>query len=102
MTKGPVMFENRRVRAATLAGALLIAGTGELVVSPAVASAATRTFTVNTTTDTHDAHPGSGSCADSSGHCSLRAGIEEANAEPSGSSITIYIPANKYKLSLGT
>src|SRR5580692_7616384 len=39
------------------------------------------TFTVNTTNDTHDATPGDGICADSSGQCSLRAAIEEANAE---------------------
>jgi CSLREA domain-containing protein len=38
-------------------------------------------FTVNTTTDLHDALPGDGLCADSNGLCSLRAAIEEANAE---------------------
>ncbi len=38
------------------------------------------TFTVNTTADTVDANPGDGTCADSSGACSLRAAIMEANA----------------------
>ena len=96
------MFENRRITTAVFAGAALIAGTWGIVVLPSVASAATLTFKVNTTSDTHDAHPGTGVCADSTGRCSLRAAIEEANAEASGSRTTIDVPANKYMLSLGT
>ena len=42
-----------------------------------VAQAAT--FTVNTTDDTVDANPGDGIAADTSGYCSLRAAIMEAN-----------------------
>ncbi len=45
-------------------------------VSPVMAA----TFTVNTTADTVDVAPGDGTCADSSGNCSLRAAIMEANA----------------------
>lgn len=37
------------------------------------------TFTVNTTGDGSDANVGDGICADSSGNCTLRAAIEEAN-----------------------
>jgi CSLREA domain-containing protein len=37
-------------------------------------------FVVNTGADTSDANPGNGACADSTGHCSLRAAIEEGNA----------------------
>jgi CSLREA domain-containing protein len=38
------------------------------------------TFDVDTTDDTPDAMPGDGICADSSGACSLRAAVQEANA----------------------
>lgn len=46
---------------------------------------------VNTTADSHDAKPGDGICADTNGLCSLRAAIEEANAE-GGGSISFAIP----------
>lgn len=59
-------------------------------------------FTVNTQADTHDAHPGDGQCADSKGRCSLRAAIEEADALPKGSSISITVPQGTYRLKLGT
>lgn len=45
---------------------------------PGYASAAT--FTVNSTADSVDATPGDGVCADSSGACTLRAAVMEANA----------------------
>ncbi len=96
------MFDVRRTKALALGGFLLIAGTCGVVVAPAVASAAIHTFTVDTTADAHDAHPGDNACADSAGQCSLRAAMEEANAEASGSKITIDVPAGTYKLSLGT
>ncbi len=44
-----------------------------------VSSASAATFSVNTTTDSADANPGNGVCADSGGSCSLRAAIVEAN-----------------------
>lgn len=72
---------------------------------PGPAAAATQgsyTFTVNTTADTHDAHPGDGQCADKKGRCSVRAAIEEADALPQGSSITIMVPSGTYGLKLGT
>jgi CSLREA domain-containing protein len=68
---------------------------------PGPANAASFSFTVNTTADSHDAAPGNGACADSSGLCSLRAGLEEANALPARTTVTITVPAGTYKLTLG-
>lgn len=39
-------------------------------------------FSVNVATDSVDANPGDGLCADASGRCSLRAAVMEANAVP--------------------
>ena len=64
------------------------------------------TFTVNTTNDTHDATPGDGICADTNGQCSVRAAIEEADAEgvlnPVGETIEVDVPSGTYTLTLGT
>ncbi|MEM4412690.1 MAG: choice-of-anchor Q domain-containing protein [Candidatus Caldarchaeum sp.] len=57
------------------------------------------TFNVNTTADTTDVNPGDGTCADSSGNCSLRAAIQEANAQ-AGSDTIILQPNTTYTLSL--
>ncbi len=46
-------------------------------------------LTVNDTGDTHDTTPGDGSCADPNGKCTLRAAIEEANAERSSTPVDI-------------
>ena len=70
--------------------------------APGAAQAAGLTLAVNTTADTHDSAPGDGVCADSSGQCSLRAAIEESNAQPAGSAATVAVPAGTYKLTLGT
>ncbi|MDD5543529.1 MAG: hypothetical protein PHX83_10190 [Acidobacteriia bacterium] len=56
-------------------------------------------FTVDTTNDTHDSNTADGLCNDGTGHCSLRAAIEQADA--SGGTTTINIPAGTYNLSLG-
>lgn len=60
-----------------------------------------RTFTVNSTVDASDVIPGDGVCATSAGQCTLRAAIQEANAQPSGSAITIMVPSGSYGLTLG-
>jgi large repetitive protein len=65
-------------------------------------AAATVTFTVNSTADSHDAHPGNGKCADSAGRCTLRAAVEAANAEPGGTSVAIKVPSGQYLLTLGS
>ncbi len=46
-------------------------------------------FDVTTTNDTVDANPGDGDCDDSSGECSLRAAIQEANATPGDDDIRL-------------
>src|SRR5262245_2398951 len=56
--------------------------------------------TVNTTDDSADSNPGDGTCADSSGLCSLRAAIMEANASASVTDV-IDLPAGIYTLTLG-
>ena len=73
-----------------MALALLAAGAAQR------AAAADRTFTVNVATDTDDASPGDGLCADANGACSLRAAVEEANAL-SGTT-AIMLPAGTYTL----
>ena len=46
----------------------------------AAGPASAATYVIDVGTDTHDASPGNGACADATGHCSLRAAIEEGNA----------------------
>jgi SdrD B-like domain len=53
-------------------------------------------FTTNTLLDTIDINPGDGICADSSGNCSLRAGIMETNVLPGTD--TFNIVAGNYQL----
>lgn len=62
------------------------------------ASAQAATFTVNINTDTQDAVPGNGLCADALGLCSLRAAISEANALAGDDTITL--PAGTYTQTL--
>ncbi len=69
--------------------------------SPGRAEAAGLSFTVNTTADAPDALPGDGVCADAAGQCSLRAAVQEADAAPYVSAITITVPAGSYVLMLG-
>jgi len=81
-------------------GLALVAGLG-LSIRPGPAAAATLTFQVTTTTDAPDASPGDGICADAAGQCTLRAAVQEADAQPSGSTITIMVPAGTFPLKLG-
>ncbi len=67
-----------------------------LLLTSSAASAAT--FVVNTAADTQDASAGNGICADSSGNCSLRAAISEANALAGADIITL--PAGTYTITL--
>ena len=62
-------------------------------------AAIAHTYTVNSTADTSDATPGDGVCADGSGNCTLRAAIEEANADSGPTQINV--PAGTYTLSNG-
>ena len=56
------------------------------------------TFTVNNTTDTVDANPGDGLCANHSGACTLRAAIQEANAISGADRINL--PTGTYILNI--
>lgn len=80
------------------------AGTNAFLVDNvvAVASAPTGpfTFTVTTTADTPDAHPGDGMAADASGATSLRAALMECNASGVGGN-TIILPEGRCVLTLG-
>jgi len=63
------------------------------------------TFTVNTVNDTVDANPGDGQCADSSGACSLRAAVMEANAligaeASTVNEVEIVVPQGTYTLTI--
>jgi len=59
------------------------------------ASAAPKIFTVNVNGDGHDASPGDGVCETStSGNCSLRAAIEEANVNSGTDTIKFNIPSS--------
>lgn len=64
----------------------------------AAGAAPQASFTVTTTSDSVDAVPGDGFCADSGSACSLRAAIQEANALAGTDTITL--PAGTYTLSL--
>jgi len=76
----------------------LMAGVFAAQPEPIAQAAPDATFSVNTNTDTVDANPGNGSCADSIGNCSLRAAVMEANAL--GGSNTVNLAAGTYTLSI--
>ena len=52
------------------------------------------TFVVDVAVDGEDAHKGDGICATGGGRCTLRAAIEEANANPDTDSITFNLPGS--------
>lgn len=58
------------------------------------ATAAPTTFVVDSTADTADSNPGNGVCADAAGDCSLRAAIEEANANTGADTINFDVPSS--------
>ncbi|MEW5989035.1 MAG: choice-of-anchor Q domain-containing protein, partial [Chloroflexota bacterium] len=61
-------------------------------------SAASATFTVNSTIDAVDANPGDGICATAAGECTLRAAVQEANALAGADAITL--PAGVIELTI--
>src|SRR5260370_38239544 len=87
------MAARRRLRRATvvLAWALCFAGV--------VASAAhAADFVVNSTADAPNAKPGDHLCITAAATCTLRAAVQEANAD--GGANTISIPRGYYRLSI--
>src|SRR6266849_3564832 len=98
---GGAQTSRRRASRPLLAvGLAVLAGLG-LSIRPLPAAEASLTFQVTTTTDAPDASPGDGICADAAGQCTLRAAVQEADAQPSGSAITIMVPAGTFPLKLG-
>jgi hypothetical protein len=55
----------------------------------ALSSSGHLALVVDSAADTSDALRGDGICADSTGHCTLRAAVDEANANPASDTITI-------------
>lgn len=88
-------------RLAALGTGLLVSTLPIAVAVPSASAATTLTFTVNSTTDAPDAHPGDGVCADTAGMCTLRAAIQESDAQTAGAVTSISVPAGTYALSLG-
>ena len=76
---------------------LVVVGVG-LAVALSACHATGPTFAVDTTADTVDVAPGDGTCADSTGACSLRAAVMEANALPGVDAIDL--PAGTFTLTL--
>lgn len=72
---------------------------GGLVMALPACTVNTLTLVVNTTADVSDANPGDGACTDvgQPASCSLRAAVDEANAQ-TGASVTIQIPPGTYSL----
>lgn len=66
---------------------------GAVVASSAQATAATKTWIVNTANDSADSNPGDGICQ-AQGGCTLRAAIDESNAYAGPSLITFNIPGS--------
>jgi CSLREA domain-containing protein len=59
-----------------------------------------RTYTVNSTTDVVDANIGDGACLTAGGVCTLRAAVQESNANTAAD--TISVPSGTYTFTLGT
>jgi uncharacterized repeat protein (TIGR01451 family)/CSLREA domain-containing protein len=57
-------------------------------------------FTVNSTSDAKDANPGDKKCATSTGSCTLRAAVMEANTKSSTAHTTITLPSGTYTLTI--
>jgi hypothetical protein len=74
-------------RSSFLAHVIILVG-GAAVGLSAPAHAAV-TISVSSTAEGRDAAPGDGSCATSSGQCTLRAAIEETNALPGSDTVTL-------------
>jgi len=78
---------------------ILVAAMAVYLIAMPPAALSMAGFTVNDTSDSIDALPGDGNCADSLGRCTLRAAVMESNA--STGAHTINVPAGTYTLTLG-
>ncbi len=65
---------------------------GTSVSATQTVAAVPQTYTVTSTLDTPDASPGDGICADSGGHCTLRAAMTEADYHPGFDTVAFDLP----------
>jgi hypothetical protein len=86
---------------ALLGGVVLATGLQVATLTNAASAATTLTLTVNSTVDAPDAHPGDGICADTAGQCTIRAAVQESDAQPAGTVTSVSVPSGTYALSLG-
>ncbi|MFD5794130.1 choice-of-anchor Q domain-containing protein [Streptomyces diastatochromogenes] len=89
----------RRPTSLSAPAALLVALAGIVAATPtpARASSASATFTVDSTQDAVDAEASDGLCRTAGGACTLRAAVMAANAQPGS---TIELPAAHYRLTI--
>src|SRR3990170_869075 len=78
-----------RLASRLVALAVVVMAAGFVLLHAMPVRAQSVTFAVNTTADTPDANPGDGVCADTTGLCSLRAAVMEANALPDRQTVRI-------------
>ena len=84
---------------------VLVVGPALWCLAPAAMASAHSTkfvFQVDSTADAHDANPSNGTCVTPFDTCTLRAALEEADALPAGSTITVEVPPGTYDLTLGS
>lgn len=91
--RGPGFRHARRLALALALAALPLIPEASADAAPAAAAP----MTVNSTGDANDASPGDGRCRTPAGRCTLRAAIDEANAN-AGPSMKIVLPAGRYGL----
>lgn len=86
---------HRRLRFVAVASGIALLAALATPPAPALASAV---YTVTSPADAPDASVGNGSCATSTGTCTVRAAIQEANASTAAD--TVVVPAGTYTLTL--
>ncbi len=94
-----------RYPSSAILAAVLVVGPALWCLAPGALASAHSTkfvFQVDSTTDAHDANPSDGVCRTSFDTCTLRAALEETDALPAGSRITVDVPAGTYGLTLGS
>jgi CSLREA domain-containing protein len=76
----------------------LMVGLAAATVAVAAPVRVAHRFTLTSTTDAVDAHPGDGQCRTAAGECTLRAAIQETNALP-GADLVV-VPSGLYTLTI--
>lgn len=89
-----------RLTAVSSSRVLLPLAVGVVFAAPSLAHAAITTYVVDDAADIGDLSPGDGVCADYRGYCTLRAAVDEANANPGMD--RIQLDSVTYALTLGS